>query len=71
MAANIYRYRWITAAGGYVVYRHIAPAHDQPGRLEEAALAHRTATFVAEQEADDYCTYRNRLVDERGTDALD
>ena len=69
--SSIYRHRWILTSGGYVVYRHLIPdIFDQPGRADEAALAHRVATFVTEQEAADYCEYRNRLMDERGSDAL-
>lgn len=55
-------------AGGYVVFRSVVeiPA----GREDEFAEAHKVAVFVTELEATDYCAYRNRLVAQRGTDAL-
>lgn len=49
---------------GYVVYRHVE------GYLNAAdnALAHKTACFVSQLEAQDYCDYRNEQTAKNGTD---
>jgi hypothetical protein len=67
MAAALYRTIYLHDQG-YVVYRHCFD--EQKCSVEEGARAHRQASFVDEVAAEDYCCYRNKLIDEKGTDAL-
>lgn len=53
---------------GYIVYRHCFD--ETCCGVTDGALAHKVAVFVDEASATDYCTYRNRLIAERRTDAL-
>lgn len=64
--ANLYRVLW--SGDGYAVYRHCFD--ESKCSVEEGARTHRTALFVTKIEADDYAEYRNRLVDERGSDVI-
>lgn len=64
----LYRYLWLNALGGYVVYRHF---DDLECSVEEMATTHRSATFVFESEASDYCAYRNEMMAKYGTDAVE
>lgn len=66
MEANIYRI--FRSAMGYLVYRHCFD--EAKCSVHDGALAHRTALFVTEIEALDYCSYRNRSIDETGSDAI-
>lgn len=68
MESGVYRQVYLHDMG-YVVYRfsfNLAKC-----TLRDGALSHKTAVFVTESEALDYCRYRNRLIDERGSDRLD
>jgi hypothetical protein len=64
--ANIYRVRYISPHG-YIVYRHLAGERDN----DVDAMVHRVATFVARIDAQHYANFRNHLIDERGSDAID
>ena len=68
MSANLYRMLYLTDLG-YVVYRHCFDLNKC--RIEDGVRAHKQAVFVEELAAIDYCAYRNRLIDETGSDALD
>ena len=63
-----YKCMWINSVGGYVVYRHF---DDLACTVEQMAMTHRTATFVCESEALDYCAYRNEMMEKYGTDAVE
>jgi len=63
----LYRYLWISDLG-YTVYRKVFD--ESRCSIEHGARAHQVAVFVQEREALDYCIYRNRLLMERGTDAI-
>jgi hypothetical protein len=66
---NLYRVLpWSNHEGGYVVYRHCFD--DTKCSVEDGAAVHKTAVFMHEDAARDYCDYRNRLVDLNGSDAL-
>lgn len=69
VTGNIYRAIWFNSLG-WVVYRHCFDVGDDEIRTRIGAMEHKTAVFVTENEARDYCYYRNRLMDERGTDEL-
>lgn len=68
MAANLYRSRYMSDQGGFVVYRHCFD--ESRCGIEEGARAHRQAIFVDEVAALHYCKYRNRLIDRNGSDAI-
>lgn len=63
---KLYRYHYLNDLG-YVVYRY---CFNPEIGIAEGARHHKTAIFITENEAFDYCNYRNRLVDKHGTDAL-
>lgn len=53
--------------GGYIVWRD----GEHPGCSEfEYAEAHQVAVFVTEEEAQDYCDYRNEMMVKFSTDAV-
>lgn len=60
----LYRYMFLSAYG-YVVYRHF---DDLKCGVEKMAVTHRSAIFVFETEAADYCAYRNEMIDKYRTD---
>jgi hypothetical protein len=64
MSMRLYRYAYLPELG-YVVYRH----HDE-GRADVAqkAIGHKVAVFVSEDEASDYCDYRNEHLAKNNTD---
>jgi hypothetical protein len=64
---ELYRVIWLTDLG-YVVYRKVFD--DRKCSAEDGARAHRQSIFVTKADAEDYCRYRNRLLAERGSDAL-
>jgi hypothetical protein len=64
MLTELYKYIYLQDLG-YVVYRETFPAKCP---VEEGARAHKTAAFVAEAEAKDYCRYRNCMTRLHGTD---
>lgn len=66
-ACTLYRYLWLTDLG-YVVYRYNFDAWQCT--VEEWARVHKSAVFVEEIAAKDYCRYRNALVDLNGDDRL-
>lgn len=53
--------------GGYLVYRHVFSI---AAPFEEQATVHKTAVFVTEQDARQYCDYRNYLTELYGTDRV-
>lgn len=53
--------------GGYLVYRHVFSV---VGPSEDQAAQHKTAVFVTEEDARQYCDYRNYLTDLYGTDRV-
>lgn len=53
-----YKCRWTQEFNpGYVVYRHV---FDDKCSYEDGIRAHKVALFVSEDEAVDYCKYRNK-----------
>lgn len=67
MSANLYRTIYLPH-DGYCVYRHCFD--DTKCAVETGAVVHQTAIFITRLEADDYAAYRNRLIDERGSDEI-
>jgi hypothetical protein len=65
--SQLYRCKYLNYLG-YVVYRYCFD--ETKCTLEEGVRAHKQAVFVDEVSAMDYCRYRNRMVDENGTDEL-
>lgn len=63
-----YRQKWLSSLGGYVVYRHWFDIEARGVAVERHATAHKTAVFVCESEAADYCEYRNEMMRKYGTD---
>lgn len=61
-----YRCFWIPRLG-YTVYRHF---DDLKCSTERMAETHMVATFVSDAEGEDYCAYRNEMMEKRGTDEL-
>jgi hypothetical protein len=67
--ANLYRVLpWSNRFGGYIVYRHCFD--ETKCSIEDGAAAHKQAVFVERLAAEDYCAYRNRLIDLNGDDRL-
>lgn len=66
MKSNIYRYKYISEEGGYVVYRHCF----NYTWLNRLIIEHKSSIFISENEAKDYCKYRNLLMDIYGSDKL-
>lgn len=62
----IYKYIYLSEHG-YLVYRDIAPKCES---IIEKALAHKIAEFSFEEDAADYCDYRNKEMDRYGSDDL-
>jgi hypothetical protein len=60
---------YIPEIGGYVVWRDVFEG-DMKCALRDAILTHKTAVFVTESEARDYCDYRNRRTAATGTDSV-
>jgi len=56
------------AISGYVVYRDNGKKCPDKDLI---AQIHKVAVFVDEEEALDYCRYRNKWIDLTGTDALE
>jgi len=67
MASNLYRVHYVPH-DGYAVYRHCFD--ESKCNLLDAVTTHETALFVTRMEAQDYANYRNRLIDERGSDVI-
>lgn len=68
---KLYDYRYNSTIGGYVVFR----SHTFATRPEFAPSTfylenHKVAIFVTENEAGNYCEYRNDLVIKNGSDRL-
>ena len=55
---------------GYVVWRDVFDTVSMRCTLRDAVLAHKVAVFVCEDEAIDYCKYRNDKTMRLGTDAV-
>ena len=68
MTEGLYRTIYLTDLGGYVVYRHCFD--EARCTIRNGARAHKQAVFVEENAARDYCRYRNKLIDEHGSDKL-
>jgi hypothetical protein len=69
MTCNLYRTLWFNSLG-YLVYRHCFEVHGDEINTRIGAVQHKVAVFVLENDAKDYCAYRNRLTDQNGSDAL-
>lgn len=65
--ARLYRTLYLPH-DGYAVYRHCFDG--AKCAVEIGAVAHKVAIFVTRLEADHYAQYRNRLLDERGSDEI-
>lgn len=69
MPCNLYRMLWFNSLG-YLVYRHCFEVFDDEITVRIGAVQHKVAVFVLENDAKDYCAYRNRLIDQNGSDEL-
>lgn len=70
MEDELYKYAWVNECSpGYVVYCHSFDL--KKCTLKQGALAHKTAEFVTEAEAKNYCDYRNFMLEKHSTDAVD
>lgn len=66
---TVFRYRYLSDLG-YVVYRHLWTEVRELEDLLRGIWTLREAVFVEEAAAQDYCHYRNRLLQEHGTDLV-
>lgn len=67
---GLYKHEWSNDHNpGYVVYRDIFD-HDKC-TLKEGIAAHMAALFVTEAEAQNYCEYRNHMMERYGTDDVE
>lgn len=62
----LYKYIWLDR---YTVYRHVFDLNKCS--IEEGARAHKVAEFVTEEEAKNYCEYRNYMFKKYGSDAIE
>jgi len=63
---TIYKYIYLSDHG-YLVYRDIAP---RCMSIAEKALNHKVAEFTFQEDAADYCDYRNKEMEKYGSDDI-